>query len=131
MKKLLIVIAWLVIMVGGFYLLATNPNPEAYGQGVTITVTRVGKPNTECQRWAYNEGEDGYPDSPIMHTIGCDNNGLVGGVYQRMEGECYLHARRAYRSKGLAANSVELKNYVESFGCTQWEDGTYSLNRSK
>lgn len=116
MRKAIIVIIWLVVMFGGLYILVTNPNPEAYGAEITFA--------NECELWAYIEGEDNYPDSAIMHSIGCDNNGLVGGTYHRMEGECYLHARRGYRN-GLDAASPELVQYVKSFGCEAFEDGSY------
>lgn len=111
MKRTIIITIWLGVMAVCFYLLWTNPADAKFVP--------------ECERWAYYEGEDNYPDSIIMHTIGCDNDGTVGGDYERMEGECAYHARRGYRN-GLAANSVELRNYVAKFGCVQWEDGSYS-----
>lgn len=105
-------IAFIIIMTAALYLLITNPAETAPAP-------------TECETWAYAEGEDNYPDSIIMHTIGCDNDGSVGGTYYRAEGRCAYVARDAYRNHGLAANSQELVDHMQARNCATFEDGTY------
>jgi hypothetical protein len=104
----------IAIIIAGFvaaFLLVTNP-AEA----------RV---NGECERWAYNLGEDNYPDSIIMHTIGCDNSGETFAPYVRDEGRCAAIARAAFRNRGLPAASLALDNYMMTRGCDTLDDGTY------
>lgn len=107
----------LAIFVVCGYILITNPPAESAQAPVF----------GECQQWAVDLDQAFLPDSPIMHSVGCDEGRLTEGVYVRVDGPCNEAARRGYRN-GLEADSPELIEYVESFGCTYYDDGTYGEN---
>ena len=105
----LIQIAVIIISLMAAFILASHPADAA----------------SECNRWAYAEGEDGYPDSIIMKTIGCDDGYYADGDYERAEGQCAAIARSAYRTGIYEANSAALRQYMRHRGCVTHEDGSY------
>lgn len=97
--------------IAAIYLLLTNP--------AEASVT------SECERWAYDLGEDNYPDSYLMHTIGCDNSGETFAPYVRGEGRCAAIARNAYRTHELQPGTAMLDTHMILRGCDTMEDGSY------